>query len=133
MGQPVHIQHLAGHHAVPAAGGGQRMHRLAPLLRAQSRRVGDEPERLRQEGVPRQNGHGLAVDLMTGGPPPPEVVVVHAGQIVVNEGIGVDALQRRAQRKGLPGLPAQRFAEGQGQHGPDPLAPRQQAVAHGLL
>ena len=56
-----------------------------------------------------------------------EEIVSALEQIVVNEGIGVDALQRRAQRKGLPGLPAQRLAEGQGHHGPDPLAPRQQA------
>ena len=109
------------------------MHRLAPLLRAQSRRVGDEPERLRLEGVPRQNGHGLPIDLVTGGPPPPEVVVIHAGQVVVNEGIGVDALQCHAQREGPPGLSTQSLAESQGHHGPDSFASGQQAVAHGLL
>jgi hypothetical protein len=109
------------------------MDRIDPLLRAQSRSMGNEPERLRLQRVSRQHGHGFSIDLVAGGPPPPEVVIIHAGQVIVNEGVGMDALQSRAQREGPPGLPAQRLTEGQRHHGSHPLAAGQQAVAHGLL
>ena len=33
------VQHLSGHHAVPAAGGCKGVYRFDPLLRAQARRV----------------------------------------------------------------------------------------------
>ena len=91
-------------------------------------------EGLRLEGVPRQDGHGLAVDLVVGGLAPAQIVVVHAGQVVVDQGVGVDHLQCAGRRAGPPASrrPASR-AELQRQHRPDPLAAGQQAVAHGLV
>ena len=122
-GQLVHVQRLAGHHAVSAAGPGQGQNRIGPLLPGQAAGGGDHPEGLPLEGVPRQHGHGLAVDLVAGGAAPAEIVVVHAGQIIVDQGVGVDQLQGAAQGQGQTPVPAQGLAHGHGQHRAHPLAP----------
>ncbi len=49
------------------------------------------------EGVPRQHRIGVAEDHMVGGLAPAQVVVVHAGQIVMDQRIGVQHLHPAAQ------------------------------------
>jgi hypothetical protein len=61
--------------------------------------LGDQPEGERQQAIPRQDGDRLAVDLVVGGMPAAEVVVVHGRQVVVDERVGVDALQRAGGRQ----------------------------------
>jgi hypothetical protein len=59
-------------------------------------------------------------------------VVVHAGQVVVHQRIGVDQFggAGRAQRRGL--VAADRFAGGQHQQRPQPLAAVEHGIAHGV-
>jgi len=68
------------------------------------------------------------------GAPAAQVVIVQSGQIVVDQRIGVDELQRTGHfvdafhvgaRHGLRGL--------QAQNRPDALAPREYRVAHGAV
>ena len=54
---------------------------------------------LRLEGIPRQHRQRLSVDLVVGGLAPAQVVIVHTGQIVVNQGIGMYQLQSAAHRQ----------------------------------
>ena len=70
---------------------------------------------------------------MTGGLAPAEVVVVHTGQIVVDQGVGVEHLHGAAEIKGLLSGSPRRLTEFHGEDGTDALAPGQQAVPHGLL
>ena len=64
------------------------------------------------QAVPGQHRHGLPVLHMAGGLAPAQVVVVHAGQIVVDEGVGVYQLQGAAEGEGPPPVAAGQIAEG---------------------
>ena len=48
-----------------------------------------------EQGVSRQDGHALSVHDMGRPAAPPELVIVHGRQVVVDQGVGVDHLQRR--------------------------------------
>jgi hypothetical protein len=59
----------------------------------------------------------LPVDLVVGGPAPPQVVVIHGGQVVVDEGIGVDVFEGQGSGQGCPAVPptaSAQQARGQG-------------------
>ena len=90
-------------------------------------------KRRRLEGVPRQDGDAFAELFVIGGHPPAEIVVVHAGQIVMDEGIGVKHFHSTAKVQCLFQGSPRRLAEFHGQNRPDALAPGQEAVAHCLL
>jgi hypothetical protein len=53
------------------------------------------PEREREQRVAGEDGDGLAVDDVAGGLAAAEVVVVHAGEVVMDEGHGVHHLEGR--------------------------------------
>ena len=127
------IDHLTGHHTVGAGGVGQHPDGLHPALRRHTGGLGNEPKCLRLEGIPRQHRQRLAVGLMAGRLSPPQVVVIHTGQVVVNEGVGVDQLQRTGiGQSQVPVYPTQ-TGHLQRQHWADALAAAQKAVPHGLL
>ena len=73
-------------------------------------------------------------------PSPPQRVVVHRRQIVVDQRVGVNELERagrrqrqRARALGIRAVGcADRFGRGERQHRPQPLAAGEQAVAHRL-
>ena len=50
----------------------------------------EQGERLGQQAVARQNRHAFAVNDVRRGPAAPQRVVVHRGQIVVDERVGMD-------------------------------------------
>ncbi|MNC41967.1 hypothetical protein D3C75_907620 [compost metagenome] len=45
-----------------------------------------------QKRIPRQNSHRIAKHLVVGGFAAAEVVIVHGGKIIMDQGIGVDHL-----------------------------------------
>ena len=63
---------------------------------ARCARLGDPVERQRQQRVAGQDRGRLAEHLVVARPPAPEVVVVHRRQIVVDQRVAVDQLDRRA-------------------------------------
>jgi len=63
----------------------------------------------------------------------PVVVVVHGGQIVMDQRIGMDQLKGRGERQDGWSSSADRFVGRDGQDRPHALAPGEQAVAHGLV
>ena len=64
---------------------------------------------------------------------PAQVVVVHGGQVVVNEGIRVHHFHRAGGDQSVDGQAAAGFRRGQAKHGAHSLAARKHAVAHGLV
>jgi hypothetical protein len=74
--------------------------------------------------VAAQNRDRLAEGLVRGGFPPSEIVVVHAGKIIVDEGEGVQHLYGGAgeHRIRVAEGPAARFMGGHDEGGPDPLS-----------
>src|SRR5699024_7378039 len=61
-----------------------------------------------------------------------QVVVVHAGQVVVDEAVGVQHLDGAGCGQGRRNVAAADAAELQHQHGPQALAARHEAVVHRL-
>ena len=63
----------------------------------------------------------------------PEVGVVHCGQVVVNQGVGVDQLQRTGDRHQSWRRLLHRFCRGNGQNLADSLPFRYKTVLHALM
>ena len=60
--------------------------------------VTEDCESERLQSVSDEDGGRFVVSAMAGGSPPTKVVVVHRGQIVVNEAVNVDELNGRRGR-----------------------------------
>jgi len=83
--------------------------------------------------VARQHRRHLVKGDMGGGPAPPQIVIIHAGQIVMHQGVGVQRLDRRAHPQGARIIHPEQPRRMQHQEGPEPLAAGHDGVAHGLL
>src|SRR3954453_19098346 len=119
---------LPADHPVHAGGGGQLRHRgedgggLARLL------TQDEPEGLRVEAVAGEDGDVLAELDVAGRAAAGQLVVVHRGEVLVNEGVRVDELERGGEREHGGGVAAGGAGRGEREHGTDALAAGQQRV-----
>jgi hypothetical protein len=128
-----HVQELATDHSLDSgrpyhlADRGQNGAGLA-LLRAEG-----QTQRLGEESIAREDRHVLAERHVTGRLAAAQLVVVHGREVVVNQRVGVDHLDRRRDRKDLVGVAAERLRGRERQHRPDALAARQERVAHRLL
>ena len=91
------------------------------------------PECLRVQPVPREDRDILAEGHMAGGLATAQPVVVHRGEVVVDQRVGMDQLDRPRQRQHLATLQPHRLGGGERKHGTDPLAAGQQRVAHRLV
>jgi hypothetical protein len=83
-----------------------------------------------EERVPGKYGDPFAKDLVVRRSPASQIVVVHAWQIVVNQGIGVDTLYCARCRQCCLGRTAARLGRGHGENGPHPFASGEEAVPH---
>src|SRR5919202_4910104 len=124
---------LAADHAVDARGRGQLADRGEDVGRLALLLVQDEAEGLGVEPVAGQDRDVLAVLDVACRPPPAQLVVVHGGEIVVDERVRVDELERRRERQHGRGVTADRLGRGGREHGTDALAAGEQRVAHRLL
>jgi hypothetical protein len=126
------VEILAAHHPVDPgrrrqrADRGQHVGGLARLMGQQM------PEGLGIEPVAGEDRNVLAESHVIRRPAPAHVVVVHRRQVVVDERVRVDELDRGGQRQQLADVLADRTGGREGEDRPDALAARQQAVAHRL-
>ena len=123
-----HVQGLSPHHALGSRLLGQAGDRLHHPLRRELG-PGQGLEGGGEQSIPRQDGGGLSVNFMVGGPPPAQVVVVHAGQIVVDQGVAVQHLDGSRKGFGCGGIAPQHVAYAEHQNRPHPFAAAHQAVA----
>ena len=70
---------------------GEFGHQIRWGVAAVSLGSGDGGERFREKSVSGKNGNGFPVDAVAGGSAAAEVVVIHAGKIVMDERVGVNA------------------------------------------
>src|SRR5213595_3674128 len=64
-------------------------------------------------GFAREYGDAFAESLVAGGTTAPEIVVVHAGKIIVHQRVGVDTFKRAREWKRIVDLAATSFGRGQ--------------------
>jgi len=88
----IEIQDLARDEAEAAGGVGKLSDEVGPGVAAIGLGAGDRGKGLGQEAVSGENGDGFAEYLVVGGSATAEIVVIHTGQVVMDEGIGVDTL-----------------------------------------
>ena len=96
-------------------------------------RIGEDLEGERLQRVAGEDGGRLVEGAVGGRPAAPQVVVVHRRQIVVDQRIGVQALDRGAGAEAAraSARPSAR-AVSIDQEGPQPLAAAERRIAHGL-
>ena len=91
--------------------------------------AGQRFKRCGKQGIASQKCRGLTVGSVAGGAAAAHIIIIHAGQVVVNQGIAMQHLQPRgiARRKG--GIAAQHVTGSNTQNGAHSLATAQKAVA----
>jgi hypothetical protein len=86
-----------------------------------------------QQRVARQNGQGLAEHLMVGGPAAPEIVIVHAGQIVMDQGKGMRHLQGAGREEDVLARAVAGLERSEGQGRAQAFAAREGGIADRLM
>jgi hypothetical protein len=123
---------LAAHHA-GAPGGARELFDLAGRVVARAREDG---EGVGEQAVAGEHRGGLVVDLVHGGPATAQVVVVHGGQIVVHQRVGVHQLEGHGRRQGVIDavveLVLQHARDAQAHEGAQALAAAEQRPGHRL-
>lgn len=86
-----------------------------------------------QKAVTRENSYSFAIDAVVCGATPTEIIVVHAGEIVVNEGVGVNAFDGASgwNCKGL--FSPNGSSGGQAEDRAKAFAPCEKTIAHGAV
>ena len=102
------IEHLAADHAAEAGGAGEAEAECdADVGVAVGRGIGEDVEGEGQQAVAGENCGGLVERLVRGRAAAAEIVVVHGGEVVVDEAVAVDAFDAQAARKGAsPAAPS---------------------------
>jgi len=95
--------------------------------------VGEDGEGFGEEGVADEDGHAFAVNLMRGGAAAAEVVVVHAGEVIVDEGVGVHDLDGAGGGEGVFRITSAGFGSGEGEDGAEAFSTGEDGVAHALV
>lgn len=86
-----------------------------------------------EKGIAGEESVGFAVSDVGGGFAASEVVVVHAGEVVVHEGVGVEGLERGGGEKGGGGIFAEGFADREGEYPAKAFTAVEGGIAHGLV
>ena len=125
------IQFLAIQHTACPGCFGQVSRRLHPALGV-GRRVGNSFKGCCNQGICRQQGGCFAILLMAAQAAAAVIIIIHAGHVIVNQGIAVQHFQRRGIVGCSCGIAARQLAGSQHQHGAHTLAAAQQAVTRCL-
>ncbi len=133
LGLGLEVQGLAADHPTGPRRAEQLEGNLAPSLLRQPQGVESVREHPSRQGDHLIAGASRAGDIegpVRRRPAAPQIVVVHAGEVVVDERVGVHDLDgRRELRHAFPARPAQGFVRGEDEGRPQALALAEQAVA----
>jgi hypothetical protein len=127
----LNIGNLAAHHAHRSGRRGQ----IRTASRGDFGRLsfpGDDFKRQREQGIPGQNRQGFAKLLVTGRAAAAEIIIVHRGQIIVDQRVGMHHFQGATRGNGKFRLSAAGFAGQHRQYWAKAFSPGQQAVRHRL-
>ena len=122
------IQHLAANHAERPGTLTEDRNGAADLSGVFQFCPCGHGESIRQQGIPGQHSHSLAVNLMVGQAAPAVIVIIHARQVIVDQTVGMDHLHGSPEGQSLFRLFSAHPAEFQGQNGAQPFSACQEAV-----
>ena len=127
------IRHLPGDELQRAGSLGNFQNQIAVRIARPSPALRGDFKRLRQQRVARQHGDAFAEHLVVGRLAAAEIVVVHRRQIVVDERVGVDALDGAGQRQGVGFASAAGRRRREAKRGAHPLAAGKERITHGFV
>ncbi len=123
----LHIQNLTADHAVHAGRTGKHANRAQLYFCRNTERIG----RIRccfkreiEQTVTCEHCDRFAVNLVIGGLAAAQIVIIHARQIVMDEGVGVNHLERTGERQCGFNMAATQTAEFQHKRGTQPFSAR---------
>ncbi len=125
------VGHLSGDQFEGTGRSGEFEDDVAVVVAGTDVAEGSHFESLGEERVAGEDGDAFAENLVAGETSAAVVIVVHRREVVVNQGVGVDALDGAGEGHGPGGLPAAGLRGGKRQDGAKPLAAGEQGVAHG--
>ena len=126
------VEGLAADHAGRSGRSGDDGDAAVQFVRCNAFLAGHELEGKGQQAVTGQGSQAGTVDDVVRRLAPAQVVVIHTGQVVVDQGIRMDTFQSAGQSRIGRGILFQGFDRRQQKDRADALASGQQAVAHGL-
>src|SRR5438270_3744658 len=119
---------------LPASGGfADFAKNIAHVVARDRPRFGRDFKSNRQQRVARQDRDAVAENFVASRAAAAEIVVIHAGEIVVNERISVDAFHRTGVWQGGAGFSAAGFGGRETKNRPEAFAAGEQTVAHRLV
>ena len=128
------IHHLAAGHARGTGRAGEFRDELRPDERILVRRLGGQHLKgERVERVSGENGGAFVVSAVDGRLATPEVVIVHAGQVVMDQRVDVDAFDGEAHAKRTLPVDMEEAAAGDDEQRAKPLAATDRSIAHGFV
>ncbi len=86
-----------------------------------------------EECIPSENGDCLTIDAVVGRATSAEVIIIHAGKVIMNQGVGVDALDSAGGGKCVRLLASDSLGGGKAEDRSKSFSPREEAVAHRLM
>ncbi len=94
---------------------------------------GDGGKSFGEKAIAREYGDRFAEDAVIGGPTAAKIIIVHAGEIVMNQGVGVNALDGASggEREGF--FPSHSPSGGEAEDGAEAFAACKKTVAHGSV
>lgn len=127
------VDDLSGNEFLAAGGAGDLPDKIRLGKAFGGRGIGSEFECQGEEGVTGENCQSFAKDFVGGGLAAAQIVIVHTGQVIMDQGVGMDTLYRGRQRHGGGRMAFESFVGGQDEDWPEAFASRKKTVAHGLM
>ena len=127
------IRDLPGDELQRAAGLRHFQHEVAVGVARPAFRQRGDLEGLREQRVAREHGDAFAEDFVVRWFAATEIVVVHRGQIVVDERVGVDTLDGARERQGVSLATAAGLRRRERERGPHAFAAGEERIAHRLV
>jgi len=127
------ICNLSGDELERTGGASQLVHQGAMRIALGGLRLSKDLEGAREKRITGKNGDPFAENLVAGRLAAPEIVVVHCWQIVMDERVGVDALDSASCWQGIGQTTATGLGGGGEQDRAHPFAAGEERVTHRLV
>ena len=125
------IQRLTSGHAPDPGSPRQFEHKLSPYCGCKlGVLVSDDVERVSEQTIAGKDRGGLVECAVHGGLAAAKIIIVHGGEIVMDQRVAVHAFERRCHPQCRHALCIEKRRTFQDEEGPQPLAPVQNPMAH---
>jgi hypothetical protein len=127
------VGHLAGDELEGTGGPGEFEDDVAVGISGPGPALGGDLEGLGEQGIAGEDGDPFTEDLVVGEASASIIVVIHGRQVVVDEGVGVDAFHGASQGHGVGRGPPAGLGGGQAEDGAETFSAGEQGIPHGFV